>query len=595
MDKERILTSRSDLYRLHYESAIEQNLRLRMIDVPHFEDFERIVKIDKLAGEWNKLIDKAPPMAIYLNKLASTGSKQSAKMNKTLIYERTALFHTSNEMEKLSNMSMYTNVGKKWIMLMKQNYFIDSMDNLKIEPRKRWNKLYDRNSPYEAVRELLSAEISNKITQLRNVEPVKEPVKHRNVGCLLRKYEIVSKILIYRRCQSKSGHEEGYFPLIWNEPGPSEVIDEVSGETLSNITLLCRDMICEFDKCTTGCTHPYFSCDKCQVNRFTELITGPKSPTMYCGSFAENCMLPIFYLKTDRNCSVKKWSDVDMMVYAGHKVGFHVNESDISATIDTEKSRPGYLRLRKFGTGHLCRWEENSPYITPNPTTRNILSNSVKLRNIRDSQHGPATSIKYDFAKKNNDIDRVLYLSCSSWPPMAESWIDRERPSNWPSKETIQTIVSKGCRIVNKPHELSEDKEIEFRFSFSEAELILFGTLTCDQRKCFVAFKALIKFCICKLEQKTRENINLSTYCLKTIFLRTCETIPVDQWHTTNGWSKCLLYMTDTLYACVKAKNIPGYFIPECNLLDNLKQFGPLLVEIESLRSHPISHAAIFY
>ena len=188
----------------------------------------------------------------------------------------------------------------------------------------------------------------------------------------------------------------------------------------------------------------------------------------------------------------------------------------------------------------------------------------------------------------------MFYFSCPSWPPIATSWINRKRYFNWPSEETIQLIVSKGCRVVHKPHELSKMKNFEFRFSFSEAELILFKTLTCNQRKCFITFKALIKSIIYKLECKTSVEIKLSSYCLKTIFFWTCETTPAGNWETTNGWSRCLLHMIDQLLSCLKSGNLPGYFIPESNLLDTMERSRPLLDEIESLRCNPISYAAAF-
>ena len=147
---------------------------------------------------------------------------------------------------------------------------------------------------------------------------------------------------------------------------------------------------------------------------------------------------------------------------------------------------------------------------------------------------------------------------------------------------------------MQKPHELSENKITEFRFSFSEAESILFGTLTCDQRKCFIAFKALIKYIIYKLEYATKVEINLSTYCLKTVFLWACETFPAYIWENLNGWSMCLLYMIDLLNICLKNRNLPGYFVPESNLLDNKTNSASLLNEIQILRNHPILNAAIF-
>ena len=121
--------------------------------------------------------------------------------------------------------------------------------------------------------------------------------------------------------------------------------------------------------------------------------------------------------------------------------------------------------------------------------------------------------------------------------------------------------MSKGCRIVQKSHPSSRDPDAEFRFSFSVAELILFNALSVDQRKCFIAFKALVKYVVCRLEFKFKNEINLSTYILKTIFLWTCETTPADQWQTTHGWARCLLYMIDQLYACLESRTLRALWL----------------------------------
>ena len=284
----------------------------------------------------------------------------------------------------------------------------------------------------------------------------------------------------------------------------------------------------------------------------------------------------------------RKLSDLDVMIDIGLEVGFDGADSNIFATVDTDKSPPGFLRIRKIGTGQLCSLPENGLAGDSGPTAKEMIIEKWYPQMTHNYQHGPATALSFPVSIMEQ-VDVVPYFSCSSWPPIAESWITRKRHSYWPSKETIQDIVSKGCRIVHKPHELSKEKETEFRFSFSEAERILFGSLTRDQRKCFIAFKALIKYGIYKIEYRTREDINVSTYCLKTIFLWTCETIPVEHWHNTNGWSKCLLYMIDQLYACLEMGKLPGYFIPESNLLDIMKQSRPLLDEIENMRCNPIN------
>ena len=591
MEKERLSTPRRDLHIRYYESVVEQNSRLQLIRHPLLEDFE-IVILDKRVAKGSKII-KSHPLAIYLNKSAgklflnksASCSEQSENMNRNLIYQRKASVPKSNEVDKWS---VCTNDCQKSLMLEKQEDILKKMNIMNIEPRKRWNKLYDRKTPFRAIQKLLSAEILNKITELRIFPPITGSAKYHKVERLLRKNTAVSRILIYRRYQLTSQREEGRFPLIWNESGSSDVIDEVSGENLSHIALLCRDVICECNNCTTGCIRYEFYCDRCKLDLASEMVLEPDQE--FSGSFAEHCMLPSFYLQTDGNPSVKKCSDIDTMLYVEQKIGFDVKESNIIATVDTDQSRPGYLRLRDVVTGQLSVLASRESH---DSIMEGSIFDSFDMRDGPHSQHGPATTLTHNIISLF-EIDRVLYLNCSLWPPIAKSWIDRKRPSNWPSKETIQTIVSKGCRVVHKPHELSKYKESEMRFSVSEAERILFGTLTCDQRKCFIAFKSLIKYNIYKLQNMTKEEFNLSSYCLKTIFLWACETIPVYHWQTTNGWSKCLLYMIDNLYACVKARKIPGYIIPESNLLDIMKRSRPLLDGVKNLRCNPISYAATF-
>ena len=384
------------------------------------------------------------------------------------------------------------------------------------------------------------------------------------------------------------------FPLIWKEPDPSAWIEDVSGVVLRHITLLCRDMICECNKCTTGCPESFGSkcCDACKMavfERFHQSIFG---------SFAEGCMLPTFFVPhNELNKGIKKCSDIDVMHVVKRRVGFNTKiESNIFATIETDNCRPGYLRLKVAENGKTFRLSENIESLDANHTFR------INNRKIEDSfsslydktiTNGPATT-RIFMSSKTPNIDEVYCFNCSSWPPVAQTWVDRERRSKWPSKEIIRYIVSKGCHIVHKAHPSSRDSDAEFRFSFSEAELILFNSLAVNQKKCFIAFKALVKYGVYRSEFKAKKDIDLSSYIMKTIFLWSCETIPADQWQTTNGWARCLLYMIDQLHACLKSRTLPGYFIPECNLMDSIEIPQTLSQEIVKLRSNPMTYAARF-
>ena len=221
--------------------------------------------------------------------------------------------------------------------------------SMRIDPRKRWNKLYNRTSPFKVIRQSLLAEISEKIIKLQNLPPTKEPTKLRTVVGHIRKNKQASRTMIYHRCPLKLQNDDRYFPLIWNKPSSSDVIDEVSGQALCHISLLCRDVICECNKCTLGCHILEYFCDVCKLKLCVKPSVVPIGNLS--GSLAEDCQLPIFYVQNDENDAVKKVSDIDVMRDTGCTVGFDKRECNIMATIEIENSPPGYLQLRDIETG----------------------------------------------------------------------------------------------------------------------------------------------------------------------------------------------------------------------------------------------------
>ena len=170
----------------------------------------------------------------------------------------------------------------------------------------------------------------------------------------------------------------------------------------------------------------------------------------------------------------------------------------------------------------------------------------------------------------------------------------RHRVSNWPTRNTIERIVSMGCSVVPKPRPESQYADNEFRFSFSNAELILFREMILEQRNCFIAFKALVKRAIGKLKLQDDEMRLISTYHLKTIFLWACETIETKHWKTTRGWATCLLFLLDQLIICLGNKSLPSYFITECNLLDGIKMLKSHQIIIDQVRMRPLEYAVEF-
>ena len=227
---------------------------------PSFDDIQKVVMPDKQNARCRKYENESQ----YTGKLALPAGK-----NKVMIYERTALFKAVEKWRESGQFLWDLQKLRKsnsWLTMM-----IMACSNIDI--RKRWNRLYDRSPLFSAIRQSFSAEISGKMIQLRYLLPAKEPAKHA-VGHF-RKNGGISRILIYRRNQMKLHHDDRCLPLIRNKPCSSEVIDELSGQTLSHITLLCRDVICKCNKCATGLVFPRVVILLCLRNKiFDEIIEG---------------------------------------------------------------------------------------------------------------------------------------------------------------------------------------------------------------------------------------------------------------------------------------------------------------------------------
>ena len=564
---------------IYYESIVEHDLRLRTICTKTPWIYcERIIEVDNVAAK-NDVRIVSHPIAIYLNKLAPK-LQQYKRENKDLIYKQHKLVASNTVVCNFDREDEDEDING-----------IRACRLITINPRNRWFKLYERNPRFFFTTSRLLTQLYRTIQgQIRFLDE-RTPTKTMTRGFLTPtdKYPECYKVRIYHRQTWNHLEEGGSFPSVWKEPDPSTWIDDVSEVALRHITLLCRDMISECNKCTTGCpvSNVSTNCDACSLEEF-----GITTPPAF-GSSAEGCMLPTFFVRNELNQAIKKCSDIDFMFDSGHQVGFNTEiESNIFATIETNNCKPGYLRLRFAGNGKIVRGSEDVELLYSSTQFFRIMERSCHSYLKAKITRGPATTNIFHSDLPN--VDQVFYSSCSTWPPNAQTWVDRKRRSKWPPKEIIRDIVSKGCRIVHKAHPSSRDPDAEFRFSFSEAELILFNTISLDQKKCFIAFKALVKYGVCRSEFKAMIEIDLSSYILETIFLWSCETIPADQWQTTNGWAKCLFYMIDQLYACLKSKTLPGYFIPDCNLMDSIELPQTFFQEIVKLRSNPITYAGSF-
>ena len=193
-----------------------------------------------------------------------------------------------------------------------------------------------------------------------------------------------------------------------------------------------------------------------------------------CGSFAE---LPFEYVLANP-------TDADKLCWIKIASQGHISDSLI---VDTRDCHAGFARLLK--PNNLQKNEKTSYYPRPLETSHedvhtkgpawrkflDIHSSDVFLRLFADCHQKL-------MVKQHFKVDFVYSVYCPSWPKEAAEWITRDRANGWPPKDVIDDIVALGCHLVSKPHQSNPDDDIQWRFSFSLAEVILINSWSAVQK-----------------------------------------------------------------------------------------------------------------
>ena len=169
---------------------------------------------------------------------------------------------------------------------------------------------------------------------------------------------------------------------------------------------------------------------------------------------------------------------------------------------------------------------------------------------------------------------------CPNWPEEANEWKLRERPNDWPLSSTVNKIVNNGCFLVAKPHQGSQFIANEWRFSFSEAELILIHTWSDVQMYIYHILRLIKSDVVRKCGGK--KMTFLTTYHFKTLMFWACEEKPKEFWLPGNIESsvkELLIIMIEWL----TEKQCRNYFMPGNNMLDHLPDSHDFEREVQFL------------
>ena len=235
------------------------------------------------------------------------------------------------------------------------------------------------------------------------------------------------------------------------------------------------------------------------------------------------------------------------------------------------EEQPGYVRLQLVRNGAV-QWER-----CPELKLHKYHPLSVDINNrvclVQNSEglmptemhrkEGPA--IHLDAVKGRASTDIVCALSCTDWPECAQEWLSRRRIHGWPSKELIKQCKSLGFIVVSACHPASDEKQFQWRISFSHQERLLVTQFNSVQLKCYILLKIIKKDLI---KQYIKED-TLTSYHLKTCMLYILENTPSELWVPENLVG-CLIMCLRQIHLWIRGENIPNYFIPRENMLDRI-------------------------
>lgn len=168
-------------------------------------------------------------------------------------------------------------------------------------------------------------------------------------------------------------------------------------------------------------------------------------------------------------------------------------------------------------------------------------------------------------------------VEMKSWPLCALEWKFRERrtlsdPVNktmyrWPKSETIQQVMKLGCNLVPLGHhsqfEQNPAKVIEWQIQFAKAERLLLKSLGHTQIRLLLIVEHLLR--------DSREEVSLlSLQIYRHLVFWMCE-------HNFRDWQEERLgtkvkSFLKLFYVCLRKRNLPHYFINNCNLLETLPE-----------------------
>ncbi|XP_060559911.1 uncharacterized protein LOC132719962 [Ruditapes philippinarum] len=178
--------------------------------------------------------------------------------------------------------------------------------------------------------------------------------------------------------------------------------------------------------------------------------------------------------------------------------------------------------------------------------------------NTKYTEHNGPSLPKKVF--NTNEVDFVRAFP-ANFNGLTETWFNRSRLFNWPSKETQTEITSLPIYVVPVGKLESENRDLQWRISFTPAEIHLVHSLNDTQTKLLVCLRLLCKHIFSPICS------TMSSYLMKNVVFWLSEQNPLqhfDEHRLFDRLIDALLYIQNG----IRRKHISNYMIMERNLLE---------------------------
>src|SRR6218665_1397075 len=262
----------------------------------------------------------------------------------------------------------------------------------------------------------------------------------------------------------------------------------------------------------------------CQSVRNTSVLY-----VLFCGSTVE------FYIYPLNPCI----GDVDALLCQADQLAFCDNfpvlPTDLSGLMDrigchqieSQQKYPGFVRLRVLGEMNYdwnCKKYETT--IIPTADTLIYVKRNLASCPALSVPCGPAFRYQSGLGS-----DLVNSIFCPQWPRDARIWPKRPRNYGWPTNDVISEVVQNGCHLVNAQHPSCSADKLQWRLSFSVAEMILIQSWSQNQQIVYHLLRYFAKRELIRKDCQKQDEV-LCTYHLKTLMLWTCEDMPHEWWNS---------------------------------------------------------------